>query len=362
MKDHPDALRPADSPDDPVEEVPFDWHRSGLAIEFKPNLGQDPFFTADEIAAQSAGERHLTKPGPEHVKILGQLAQYAGEIFAHQHRTHLFQVLVVCNYARFLYWDRGSVIVSDRFDYTTEEGSATLADFFWRFNHMDSESRGWDSSVSKPADQDVEEFDTAVKEFIKDMNNLDSPQRKIAGTEDTLNAHYTQYELDVAGHRVIVQKPFEVDRSPCGRATRAYLAYSLKLRKPVFLKDSWRVQITGLDPESEIYDTLKVAGVAFIPTVLGAGDVRDSKGQPQVTITHEWADPKSPQPWLIRGSRVMEYTHHRIIQELSYHVSTAKNSREYTMAFRDALKGTFFSSLIYDYFLTTAYSDGRRSQ
>ncbi|KAI0752279.1 hypothetical protein BC629DRAFT_1256541, partial [Irpex lacteus] len=50
----------------------------------------------------------------------GRLASYAEQTFSHQHRTHLFQLLVLGNEIRFIRWDRAGASVSGKFNYVED--------------------------------------------------------------------------------------------------------------------------------------------------------------------------------------------------------------------------------------------------
>ena len=337
---NPDANEDASSAEThKPEHIPFDWHRYGLIFEFKKK-GGDPFRT---VAAAQA-EHGVEKPEPEFCQTRGQLAQYAAELFNHQHRTHAFQLLIAENDTRFLLWDRSGTLVTDSFDLSSAEGSQLLTEFLWNYDHMTPAERGWDESVTQPAAREARKFTEEVSAFIKAMNTPGSGQRCVEGAEDTLNDAWPTYKVTVdAGQSgetqtVIVQKPFEVSRSPLGRATRAYLAYSLTLKRLVFLKDGWRVEFLGLANEDAMYARLRDADVPFIPSVLCAGDVFVN-GVVQTTRVHEVA--QGSLDWKIQCSASRKHYHHRVIQELAYPLFTAKNTQEYTRAFRDVLTGAF---------------------
>lgn len=325
---------------DSVRSIPFDWHMNGLMVEFKKSLKYDPFYTIEELEASNTprDKWRAAKSDDKSLKVLGQLAHYASELFATQHRTHAFQLLIIGNFARYIYWDHSGAIVTERFDYTTAAGSKDLADFLWRFNHMTSARRGWNMTVSRPSSDEVDEFGRKVRDFIKRMEAKDDPQRHIEGAKDTLDEKYPPYKLAVAGNDLIIQRPFQVDRSPCGRGTRAYLAYNITSGNVAFLKDSWRVDITGLPAESLIYDALREKKVPFLPRVVAAEDV-SYKEEVQRTRAQECALLGQQTSWWVPCSRSRRHIHHRVIQDLAYHLSTAMDSKEYTRAFRDVLVG-----------------------
>lgn len=307
-----------------------------MILEIKEGVKMDPFYELAE--AKDLGT--IAKSDDNSCQIRGQLAQYAAELFNHQHRTHAFQLFIAGDFARFLYWDRAGAVVSDRFDYV--QCPEILAEFIWRYNHMLPSRRGWDSSVTEPSATEVQEFRLTVTQFLTEMKDPDSPQRWIKNAEDTLDTDYPPYKMTVGAVKtgktqdIIIQKPFEVCKSPTGRSTRAYLAYSLTSEKIIFMKDSWRVEIQQLSDEDSIYAALEKENVPFIPKVLCAGDVFVD-GNVQRTCTQEIARrDESTTSWKVESSRSRRHLHHRLLQELAYPVSTSANSKEYCQAYADA--------------------------
>ncbi|KAI0077344.1 hypothetical protein K474DRAFT_1559744, partial [Panus rudis PR-1116 ss-1] len=50
----------------------------------------------------------------------GQIAEYAGEVFEKQHRTHFYSFYVYRNYFCLQWWDRNGMLMSTREDYKDE--------------------------------------------------------------------------------------------------------------------------------------------------------------------------------------------------------------------------------------------------
>lgn len=322
---------------------PFDWHKHGLIVEFKESYKQDPFYTAAEIDAMPKDVvKTIEKQDDESCLTRGQLAHYAGELFNHQHRTHAFQILVMGDCARFLYCDRAGVVVGERFNYVKKP--EILAEFLWSYNHMSPARRGWDTSVSEASATEVELFRAEIQAFLKRMKDAACEERHIEGADRTLDENYPVHKMTVVAMKtgstqeVIVQRPLSVTHAATGRATRAYLAWSLTLKKVVFLKDSWRVEITGLSDEDTIYSKLQAAGVQFLPTVLCAGDVfvdgvvQETKSQAMARLSVKWK---------IQSSRSRKHFHHRVVQDLAYSLTTVSNSYEYCQVFRNVYVGAY---------------------
>lgn len=119
----------------------FDFHQDGLIIDLSIS-GTDPFYTTQEREQLNEGS---LRPSDEAVQTRRRLSGYASATFIYQHRTHIFQLAVFGQYARFFFFDPANIIVSYRFNYVKQPH--ILAEFFWRYNHMSDVQRGLDASV-----------------------------------------------------------------------------------------------------------------------------------------------------------------------------------------------------------------------
>ncbi|KAI0683687.1 hypothetical protein BC835DRAFT_1423088 [Cytidiella melzeri] len=347
-KANPNAtlLSTEDSRDSDAESQAFDWCSDSLLVEFKTRSSQDPFYTAEDITkkqdsdtSEKADTRFpFEKPSPEARSIRGQLTLYASEMFAHQQRTHLFQLLVCGNTARFLFWDRAGAITSDTFKYTTQAGAKLLAEFFWRFNHMTDEARGVDLTARGANDEEKGAFSKKIREFIGNVQDENHRQRNIPNAEHTLEESYPVYTMMVKDEKsemeLLVQRPFFKATSAIGRGTRGYVAVDKQTKEVLFLKDTWRVNHPLMKTESEVYRILEVYRVPHVPRIICGGDVKDSNGKTQVTISVAWAE---SQKLRVAYAKLRNHAHHRIVQRLAYPIESADNSEEYVTAFRDVL-------------------------
>ncbi|KAI0702995.1 hypothetical protein BC835DRAFT_1410786 [Cytidiella melzeri] len=325
----------------------FDWCNSGLLVEFKRRTEMDPFRTLEEIekaAEQREGEDKkkpvaFEKCIDDATKVRGQLAMYAMEVFAHQHRLHLFQLLICGSIARFLFWDHSGAIVSDRFDYIENPG--LLVEFLWRYNHMSAAARGLDSTASRANPEEARMFKAAVEEFLANMENANHPQRELPNAAETLSPQYPVHKITVNDDTskesmdILIQRPFFRSHSPIGRGTRAYLAYAIKEHELVFFKDTWRVVHKRLVPERQICSDLEAAEIPFVPSVLCGGDVT-SNGDYGKTQCLTWA--KKLKDLAVGFNELREFQHHRLVQQLAYPVECAPWSQEFIAAFRDCLE------------------------
>ncbi|KAG2112045.1 uncharacterized protein F5147DRAFT_572920 [Suillus discolor] len=75
---------------------------------------------------------------------LGQITSYTAAQLGAQYHTHAFSVLIVCNFAHIIRWDREGAIVTCTFDYNK---CPHLADFFHCFSQASPALHGVDTSV-----------------------------------------------------------------------------------------------------------------------------------------------------------------------------------------------------------------------
>ncbi|KAI0771344.1 hypothetical protein BC629DRAFT_1291709, partial [Irpex lacteus] len=290
-------------------------------------------------------------------KVRGQLAMYAREIFNHQQRTHLFQLLITGRRARLIYFDHSGAIVSESIDYITNPG--VLGEFFWRYNYMTDEARGIDTTTKKATDADEGLFTSAITELLANMDDPSRPERRIPGAEVTLDKDYPVYSMTVhegvehdAGEKsgdnagddagpttmeLLVQRPIFDAVSPLGRGTRGYIANTNKQTTSLFLKDTWRVDHALLKAESEVYRLLESYGVTRIPRLICGGDVRYSSGKVQRTICAEWAQ-RVRKTFEVDFADFRAHLHHRLVQRLAYPIEAASRSKEMVKAFDNVLE------------------------
>ncbi|KIP01982.1 hypothetical protein PHLGIDRAFT_122872 [Phlebiopsis gigantea 11061_1 CR5-6] len=272
------------------------------------------------------------------------LVSHAHAQFARQHRTHFFQLILANRWARFVRWDRSGAVVSSRFDYVHEP--AILCEFLWRFAHLSDQKRGLDSTVSLASRQETSLFEDAVKAFLSDMKASSKdgrPMRHLPGAEITLDPSetYPTWSVQVSTENpgeytgLIVRRPFTVHSSLLGRATRAYIAYDLRERRLVFLKDAWRIDHPKLQAESTTYRYLKQHEVPFIPELLYGGDVIGSNNKPQQTLSQAYAD--LDEEWCRYEGSFERYIHHRVVQDVAYPLGSALDEREFLQAIHDSL-------------------------
>ena len=263
-----------------------------------------------------------------------------------QHRTSLFQVIVIGTEMRLIRWDHAGAVVSERHDYL--KNPQYLSEFLWRFSHMNDMQRGMDPTVRLASKKEISLFTEHVKSFLGRMSSgtRDGPAaHRLPKAELSLDGTgtYPTWKIHIAGEGdepstdLIVKRPFAGHSSMFGRATRAYIAYNLAEHRIVFFKDTWRPDHNQLYPETDIYRKLRAHGIPHVPTALYGGDVRSGDGRLQETITHLFAEDEDQ--WRVTGSTFDRYVHHRIVQDIAYPLESATNVKEFIQAFHDALLG-----------------------
>ena len=221
-----------------------------------------------------------------------------------------------------------------------------LAEFIWRFSHLSDEERGWDVTASLVTRREQKLFRDAVQAFLDKMKaglregqlvrQLPRAKRSLdsSGTYPNCKIHP---EDEASGHStdLVVERPFVEKSRPCGRSTRVYIAYDLKERRLVVLKDTWRSTFANLRPEAETYRLLRNHDVPNLPNVLYAGDVKDAGGGNQATKTPDIV--QIYKKWDCRNIPHETSVYHRIVQNIAYPLSEALDEKEFVQVIWDVL-------------------------
>ncbi|KAF8634183.1 hypothetical protein AX17_004274 [Amanita inopinata Kibby_2008] len=283
----------------------IDVSKIELFAEFKANRTDDPFVDIDPQTVEAGNNQARD--------TLGQLAAYATCHMGVQHRTHVFQILVVGSYARLLRWDRSGVVVTEEIPVK----NSALAEFLWCFSHLSDLERGWDTCVTKPSQE-----------------LMDQAKAKLGESSE-----YWHVSLGAGrGSYVVGQAKFAATHSPFGRATRFYEGYTVqpvntqsKTIEPgtvVSLKLTWRVHADTRRPEHETYAILHGEKVEHIPTVVEGTDIEG-----HVTKTQD-ADAKWRKPDMKSLRKFQEYI--LVLEEYGRPLTSFGSTRELLGAISDA--------------------------
>ncbi|KAJ3517603.1 hypothetical protein NLJ89_g406 [Agrocybe chaxingu] len=243
----------------------------------------------------------------------GQIASYATQWAARQHRTHLFVIWIGVPFCRFIRIDRSGGIVSESFNIQTN--GTILLDFFWRFSHLSPAERGHDTTVRPATDMEI----ALAHEHLMQWQPLE--ERKIMVLQVP----------DGDGMRdVIAWGAMAEPESLTGRATKGYPVWDTKDEKVVFLKDSWRSIEPGMQKESEILAILNEKGVRNVPKFVCGDDLN------QETITHTF----TWEPWNVgaKPNTLDVRMHTRFCEDfIGVHLHRFKSSKQFITVVLDAL-------------------------
>ncbi|KAJ8457588.1 hypothetical protein ONZ51_g11440 [Trametes cubensis] len=292
--------------------------------------------------------RNLPDNSSQHKELtraFGLHISFATEIFARQHRLHLFTVSLAGSLARFVRWDRSGCIVSRAFD--IRDNPDLLAEFFWRFSKLTDAERGYDLTVRTASPEEEELFHDAIKDYVQVQ--LDGPGQ--TELEKALVTHYQRGHVTVVPvwsqdskpednpQRFLVSRPVVTPLTLDGRCTRGYWSVNVATRRVCFLKDTWR---TFARPGSEggTLENLNKLGVRNIPSLAIHGDVRstdDPGGPAQDTQTDQFVD----EAWARRiGGRdviVTRRRHYRLVTHtVGYGLKDLRGTEELLHATYDA--------------------------
>jgi hypothetical protein len=340
-KNNPTALREDFDKASPVTS----FQNMELFVEFKHETRYDPFQDNAAAAAEFTMERSSINGD----NTRGQCALYAANQLAYQHRLFAFSLVICGKRARFIRWDREGVVVSAGIDCSTNYD--LVIEFLQRFNQMTAEQRGLDPTATPATPEETEAFESAVANV-----EIESLRRSVGDQKA-----YPRFRLELRDasdgvSHYIVGKALDYNLGVVGRCTRGYLALDRSTNRPVFLKDMWRPDVQGVEPEHIWYERLTAAKVPYLVKVKHGSDVVQSTStstlgyhgmaplKPTETtsrqgaqrgLTHRLVDLFDSRESKLRG-----HVHYRLVQtELCRPLSEFKNSEHLVSVVLDSLKG-----------------------
>ena len=136
-------------------------------------------------------------------------------------------------------------------------------------------------------------------------------------------------------HYFITSTPEATLYTPPGRATHGFKAYDILERTVVFVKDSWRIEMSDIQAEGMVYKVLTEANVRNVPRCVASGDILPADYH--ATKTHTY----SKEEWACdEATHLIPRRHHRLCLDLVGRVLVGfTSSREMVSAVKDALIG-----------------------
>lgn len=246
------------------------------------------------------------------------------ELFTHQHRTHFFSLHIHNNDFRFVRWDRTAVVATDIV--AASSSAPLLVEFFRRFNLMDPQARGHDTSAARAtaSEQDM---------LLRGVEQVNGEYGYLRGSAQTMVSKFSPYRIRVDSAKGI-NPQYYIVQGPCtrgdgllGPSMRGYWAWSVTCAEMVFLKDAWG-PVPGNTSEADTLCTLFVN--PYMPQIFGTGPVLGDHHLPQRSVA------------LYGDGDNKQLEHHRVVQELSINLDLKElcRPRQVVQAIRDTLLGT----------------------
>ena len=310
-----------------------------LFVELKQNTQSDPFRDLPEGEMQ---ERCSINDN----NTRGQCLLYAANQLAYQHRLFAFSLVICGKRACFIRWDREGAIVSAGIDCSRRPD--LVIESPRRFNQLTPEQRELDLTAVPATPEQIEMFESAVAEVSIESLRLSVGDRNI----------YPRYRLEVRDSdnivsHYIVGKALDYNLGIVGRCTRGHLALDLSTKECVFLKDVWRPDVSGIEPEHVWYEKLFKAEVPHLVKSKHASDVVPST-PPRTYYGTETLEPRETtglqgaQRGLTHhlaclfGSQLQGHVHYRLVQaELCRPLSDFSNSKHLVLVILHSLKGRY---------------------
>lgn len=168
-----------------MSEISTQFDGIELELVFKKDDSSEPF--------ASDPESNFEAPGEAQAACRKKLLTYVKELSLNQHRPFTFCVFLGDPWVRFLRWDIGGILVTERFNY--REDSKYLVEFLWRFAHMSDAERGcddpnfapkWEAKTPKipPTILGINKISTGTQ-----LHNLTSIKEIFKGLAETTKGH-----------------------------------------------------------------------------------------------------------------------------------------------------------------------------
>ncbi|KAI0738021.1 hypothetical protein C8Q80DRAFT_292110 [Daedaleopsis nitida] len=224
-------------------------------------------------------------------EVRGQVTDYVGYVFSKQHRTTIFLFIINGAEMHITRWDRSGTIFTNAFNYATGEGRAILRDVLWGFSLLKSNPtfRGLDTSAVSvgPEDPDYDLMTAVSQPCATDISEVEGTVVEGEGPyifqyvrqsfADSIEGDTPRHRLTVptkdGGRQFLVGKPLVVAPGVTGRGTRGFVAWDVKDRRFVFLKDAWRPFYEDIHTEGMTLRKLKKHDVRNIPTYVCDGEL-----------------------------------------------------------------------------------------
>ncbi|KAI9069930.1 hypothetical protein FKP32DRAFT_1558752 [Trametes sanguinea] len=322
-----------------------DWTHIRLFIEFKrQGTSLDPFDDDDPRAPEAHAQTRTA--------VRNQILDYARVVNEYQHRVCIYGLFVIGPEFRLMRFDHSGVIVTKKQNYAQDP--APLLSFLAWFDSLTDAGQGLDPTAvllkkgsrayrlmtdfskkqqsdlrhkegyrvsatapqpvapSAPPEPDAPARHTrqqtkaaaAISQedesYLDDVELLDEDPRVFKYVRKqfrkSLKHNWPRYKIEVGEGKekriFLVGKPVWTAFWLFGRGTRGYVAFLVKTRRFVFLKDCWRPFYEGVEPEGRYLELLAEEALKApdirVPTVIAHGDVAKQRTQ-TASLAQRWA-------------------------------------------------------------------------
>lgn len=273
---------------------------------------------------------------------LEEVTDFTARIFARQHRTALYVVVLVGDLLRLARITRSTVIVTQSVSYVRRPD--ILADVFRRFAQLSRAQRGFDPTASLVLPgSDMHAAMLAAGDDELD-GAADYARRRF---RESLDPTWPWWRLEVhpqgsAVRHFLVGRPhFHQEGMADKRGARGYVA--LAVDEPgqpfVYVKDTWRWEQSFIKQEGTRLARLNAEGVRYVPTLVCHGDVPGQYVNINALLERAYGQPlgtpERPIPTLV-------IRHYRlVVREVGRPLRDFKNGRELVSLFKDCVEGAF---------------------
>ncbi|TFY58750.1 hypothetical protein EVG20_g8035 [Dentipellis fragilis] len=249
----------------------------------------------------------------------------ATEVLRRQHRQFVLAADIRQAQVQFVRWDRAGYVISEAWPTQPNVGVTTILQRRANEDEIElledfKQTLGSPCGVARDADRWYLKYANMALE-----NRIEYPIHKIRC--DDVPWHEAPATPRTCSY--LVGKPFTAPKSPTGRGTKTFAAYSIDAKRLVFLKDTWIADTEGVHPELETYKKLKLHGVKHVATAIAGGYVDNQEIQSQ---RHMIEKPNQ--------TRQSGRKHYRFITlELGRRLETYTDQKELIQAVDDSLRG-----------------------
>ena len=224
-----------------------------MHIEFEWQ-GDDPFIVPHN--KMPCRKQRFVKKSAAAIEILGQITTYVGAQMSAQFCTHVFSILLMCQQAWILQWDRKGVVVMEPIHYCD---NTALLNFLSCYLQASPSECGVDTMI----------LHTTKQEAKRAREKLLLPPKMQAFKAKVPKAGATPKQMISP----IFPTSWFLSELPASHVTHGCPAYYVEEGLAVYLKDSWWIIADGIVSEGNTYTELNKKKVLHVSVCLASREV-----------------------------------------------------------------------------------------